>query len=193
MLSNSYFPPRHVWLWLIEIEEGCVCVCVWEGVADLKPWSNPRPPSCTPALWWPQQHSSHLVPVKNSQPGEMLWTHSVGKGGWVDVDVGGGLGPGGGREEVGGLLRSGWAFWRVFFFFFLCVWRDLSTVIYFTSPKQIRQDVSTQAENWWWRWVLTRVEGQHMKGQHMKYFLGPVHIFNMSVSWNTESQNVLST
>lgn len=31
--------------------------------------------------------------------------------------------------------------------FFLCVWRDLNTVIYFTSPKQIRQDISTQAEN----------------------------------------------
>lgn len=31
MLSNSYFPPRHAWLWLIEIEEGCVCVCVWKG------------------------------------------------------------------------------------------------------------------------------------------------------------------
>lgn len=28
MLSNSYFPPRHVWLWLIEIEERGVCVCV---------------------------------------------------------------------------------------------------------------------------------------------------------------------
>lgn len=31
MLSNSYFPPRHVWLWLFEIEERGVCVCVWGG------------------------------------------------------------------------------------------------------------------------------------------------------------------
>lgn len=30
---------------------------------------------------------------------------------------------------------------------FLCEWRDLNTVIYFTSPKQIRQDISTQAED----------------------------------------------
>lgn len=27
MLSNSYFPPRHVWLWLIEAEEASLGLC----------------------------------------------------------------------------------------------------------------------------------------------------------------------
>lgn len=49
------------WNW----ERVCLCGCV-EGV---KPWGNPRPPRCTPALRWPQRHSAHLVPVKKSQLG----------------------------------------------------------------------------------------------------------------------------
>lgn len=49
-----------------------------------------------------------------------------------------GRGGGGGVVEVGVVPLGG---------FFLCVWRDLNTVIYFTSPKQIRQDISTQAED----------------------------------------------
>lgn len=66
----------------------------------------------------------------------MLLSLSVGKGGWVDVGVGEG-----GHAGGWGLLRLGLCLSE----FFLCVWRDLNTVIYFTSPKQIRQDISTQA------------------------------------------------
>lgn len=59
----------------------------------------------------------------------------------------------------GGSLRSGLWLLEVF----LCVWRDLNTVIYFTSPKQIRQDISTQAENWRWRWVYGGWRGQQSR------------------------------
>lgn len=48
-----------------------------------------------------------------------------------------------------GGLRSGLCLLEVF----LCVWRDLNTVIYFTSPKQIMQDIATQAEDWCRRWI----------------------------------------
>lgn len=72
--------------------------------------------------------------------GASLWERGDG---WMYVCVWGGGGFGEGTREVGGLLRSGLCLSEVF----LCVWRDLNTVIYFTSPKQIRQAISTQAEN----------------------------------------------
>lgn len=47
------------------------------------------PPSRTPALWWPQQCSSHLVPVKKKktpQVGEMLRSPSVGVWGGCGIE-----------------------------------------------------------------------------------------------------------
>lgn len=101
MLSVIFFLGMLGYGWL-KLRKGvsmCICVSVSEG--RFTPWSNPCPPRCTPALQWPQQHSSHLVPVKRFQPREMLLSLSVGKKRGVEgVDVGMGVGQRGVVEVV---------------------------------------------------------------------------------------------